>query len=87
MGADLILIPTVNTKTEPSDQGQETVYESAEKRVLCVRKATFKFSKSSRPALRKFTVQQVGESEKEKDHWRQVGFTYKIAAMTGGKIL
>ena len=24
---------------------------------------------------------------KEKDHRRQVGFTYKIAAMTGGKIL
>ena len=63
-GADLILIPTVNTKTEPSDQGQETVYESAEKRVLCVRKAAFKFSKSSRPALRKFTVQQVEESGK-----------------------
>ena len=25
--------------------------------------------------------------EKRKDHRRQVGFTYKIAAMTGGKIL
>ncbi len=24
---------------------------------------------------------------KEKDHRRQIGFTYKIAAMTGGKIL
>lgn len=41
------------------------------------RKKIYEFSQCCRPE----------KAGKEKDHRRQVGFTYKIAAMTGGKKL
>ena len=43
-----------------------------------------------RNVLKIYEFSQCCRSEnagKEKDHRHQVGFTYKIAAMTGGKIL